>query len=286
LPEHSFNAPSTASTTDTMPTGFFDLPRELRDEIYDHLWVSMPRVLIPYSPKLRLKANFNFAPGSSNPFTSLPQGISASKSLLHEALSVFHCKATVQVERYPGTPEPTYGGHESAKPRSSEAAFAEFKFSTPALTPLVIRQLCVNAEMNRNDFFNTVGSYGIETAVNPQDATVLRHLVDNYARIGAPKSWKIHLNLRPLLHGQQKIDLIAFYYLERISKNLASIAIVFEMVWSMKVPNTLMDLSLGPHLCTEMETLGQNVFPNFKATAETVYMGDRKIEWRFNFTKM
>jgi hypothetical protein len=217
LPEHSFNAPSTASTTDTMPTGFFDLPRELRDEIYDHLWVSMPRVLIPYSPKLRLKANFNVAPGSSNPFTSLPQGISASKSLLHEALSVFHRKGTVQVERYPGTPEPTYVGHEPDTPRSSEAAFAEFKFSPPALTPLVIRELYVNAEINSNDFFNKVGSYGIETAMNRHDAMVLRHLVDNYARIGAPKSWKMHLNLRPLLYGQQKIDLIAFYYLERIS---------------------------------------------------------------------
>jgi hypothetical protein len=81
----------------------------------------------------------------------------------------------------------------------------------------VIRELYVNAEINSNDFFNKVGSYGIETAMNRHDAMVLRHLVDNYARIGAPKSWKMHLNLRPLLYGQQKIDLIAFYYLERIS---------------------------------------------------------------------
>jgi hypothetical protein len=282
-PENYSNAPSTASTTDTMPTGFFDLPRELRDEVYDHLWASMPRVLMPYSPKLRLKANFNVAPGPSDRFSSLPQGISASRSLLHEALSAFHRKGAVQVESYPGTPKPTYNGHELPGPRLGEAAFAVFKFSPPALTPLEIQQLHVNFCMTSSKFFKTrVGSYSSRSAIYSKDAMVLRHLVDIHARIGAPKSWKLHTNFRPRPYGQHTIDLGVLYDLRRISRNLTSVEIVLDIL----MPNGPLNRRLEPSLLKEIETLGQNVFPNFKATAEKVRRGDREVKWLFSFTKV
>jgi hypothetical protein len=244
----------------------------------------MPRVLMPYSPRLLLRAYFDVAPGSIDGFSSLSRGVSASRSLLHEALSAFHCKGAVQVDGYLGILKPTCGGRESLEPHSSEDACAEFKISPPALTPLVVRELHVEAVMTSNDFLNEVGLFSYKTAIDPKDAMVLRLLVDSHARIGAPKSLKIRIDFWPKPYGRHIIDLGAFYDMGRISQNLTSVEleIVLETTW----PSSLLHLSLRPSLCTEMETLGQNVFPNFKATAEKVRRGDREVKWLFSFTKM
>jgi hypothetical protein len=269
-----------------MPTGFFDLPRELRDQIYDHLWASMPHVLMPYSSRLLLRAYFDVAPGSIDGFSILPRGISASRSLLHEALSAFHCKGAVQVDGYLGILKPTCGGRESLEPHSSEDACAEFKISPPALTPLVVRELHVEA-VTTSDLFHRVGLLSYKTAIDPEDAIVLRHLVDSHARIGAPKSWKIRINFLSTLDLQHIIDFGALYDMGRISHNLTSVEleIVLKTTW----PSTLLRLRLGPALSTEMETLGQNVFPNFKATAKEVHEevdeDDSEVKWLFSFTK-
>jgi hypothetical protein len=85
-----------------MPTGFFDLPREICDEIYDHVWSSTPRTLLSYSPTVRVRA----VCGNPVPHTSIevpasvrpPHGIAASSSLLEESLSDFLRKGMVHFE--------------------------------------------------------------------------------------------------------------------------------------------------------------------------------------------
>jgi hypothetical protein len=85
-----------------MPTGFFDLPREIRDEIYDHVWFSTPRILLSCSPTVRVHA----VCGNPVPHTSIevpayvrpPHGIAASSSLLEESLSDFIWKGVVHFE--------------------------------------------------------------------------------------------------------------------------------------------------------------------------------------------
>jgi hypothetical protein len=62
-----------------MSTGFFTLPRELRDEIYAHLWISMPRIIVPYTHTLRLRATFRVPFYPRDQCSSLPPSLSANR---------------------------------------------------------------------------------------------------------------------------------------------------------------------------------------------------------------
>jgi hypothetical protein len=82
---HKLDRPSPRSTH-TTPTEFFDLPREIRVEIYDHLWTSMPLILLPHLPQLWVKARHNGASDDNTDFPSLPAGLAGYKLLLVEGL--------------------------------------------------------------------------------------------------------------------------------------------------------------------------------------------------------
>jgi hypothetical protein len=50
------------STFNTTRIGFFNLPRELRDEIYNNLWTSLAHLILFYSRTAHLKSGCDISP--------------------------------------------------------------------------------------------------------------------------------------------------------------------------------------------------------------------------------
>jgi hypothetical protein len=63
IPEPELQATSTSNTT---RIGFFNLPRELRDEIYNHLWTSLPHLILSYSCADHLKSGCDISPAATD----------------------------------------------------------------------------------------------------------------------------------------------------------------------------------------------------------------------------
>jgi hypothetical protein len=63
IPEPELQATSTSNTT---RIGFFNLPRELRDEIYNHLWTSLPHLILSYSCAAHLKSGCDISPAATD----------------------------------------------------------------------------------------------------------------------------------------------------------------------------------------------------------------------------
>jgi hypothetical protein len=272
-----------------MPTGFFDLPRELRDEIYDNLWDSIPRVLIPYSPAVRLKVCFDVTPRAFgvNGFCSLPPGISASKSLLHEALSAFDRKGVVHIDDcYEAFDVPWRDEKGSWRTGldSIEYAFNITKFSPPVLTPLAIGELRLHIDIFNCRFVDVDGSIGQKSAVLRKDARILINLVDKHTCIGAPKSWKIYATFTPIQvqFERRKIFLTPFYDLGRIAQDLTSVDTVMNTWDTWESEGSL----TGLPLCEEMEAFGRTVLPNMRVTTEKIELYYGRAQWRFKFTKV
>ncbi|KAJ8115944.1 hypothetical protein OPT61_g2529 [Boeremia exigua] len=66
-----------------MPPSFLDLPRELRDQIYDALWLSTPKITLLDHPSMgRIVACYKSQP---TPETALPTWLLTNKQILSEA---------------------------------------------------------------------------------------------------------------------------------------------------------------------------------------------------------
>jgi hypothetical protein len=198
--------PTTTFSTYNMPTGFFDLPRELRDEIYTHLWTSMPRILIPYTRTLHLKATFRvpFFPGDQ--CSSLPPSLSANKLLLHEALLAFHSKGIVRVPLFVRNFEQEYSHR-------------------PCLTPTLLREIHVGVLAHPELAYFPVGR--ILHCLVPDSINVLTRLINDYRRIGSHRVFRIGFKAGNYISGlPQDIDLRPIQELARIVQGLDKVQIM------------------------------------------------------------
>jgi hypothetical protein len=199
-----------------MPTGFYDLPRELRDEIYTHLWTSMPRILVPYTRTLRLRATFRVLFFPDDQFFSLPSGLSANKLLLHEALLAFHSKGIVRVPLFVSN-------------------FGQEYSHGPCLTPTLYREIHVGVLAHPEPAYFTVGR--MLHGLFPDSTNFLTRLINDYRRIGSPRVFHIvfkaaggnymsglpqDIDLGPM----QDIHLGPIRWLARIAQGLDKVQIV------------------------------------------------------------
>jgi hypothetical protein len=77
-----------------MPTGFFDLPRELRDQIYGWLWASLtvdlPDAVGPRCMELQVHRHNLWANSGAPGMLREPAGLSATPAMLAETGEDFH----------------------------------------------------------------------------------------------------------------------------------------------------------------------------------------------------
>jgi hypothetical protein len=244
-----------------MPTGFFDLPRELRDEIYTHLWTSMPRILIPYTRTLHLKATFRvpFFPGDQ--CSSLPPSLSANKLLLHEALLAFHSKGIVRVPFFVRNFEQEYSYR-------------------PYLTPTLLRVIHVGVLAHPELAYFPVGR--ILHCLVPDSTNVLTRLINDYRRIGSPRFFHIGFKAAGSNYMSglpQDIDLGPIRWLARIAQGLDKVQIVAVDTESGRGQTEFRRL-----LRRKMEELGEKSL-GMRIGVQNEYGRVRGCTWTFTFTK-
>jgi hypothetical protein len=166
-----------------MPTGFFDLSREIRDEIYHHLWQSMPRLILPYSPTLRVMGFCDSPKPLDPPVQCPPSSIMACSKLLDESLLVFHSKGIVQLDC--GRIYTLKWGDEIKD------------WARSGRTPMKIKNLHVHIELPKEfELKRTQDDEQFATReITPDSVSLVRHLAEDYVRIGAPNTMQIHLRI-------------------------------------------------------------------------------------------
>ena len=99
-----------------MPTQFFDLPRELRDKVYQLLWFSTPHINLIYKTTIMLTAEYEkpfqrYLFKAYEPYMSPPRWLLTSKAFLKEGVEELNGKATITLRlRNPGA-EYVYSPH-------------------------------------------------------------------------------------------------------------------------------------------------------------------------------
>ncbi|KAF2831855.1 hypothetical protein CC86DRAFT_400638 [Ophiobolus disseminans] len=93
-----------------MPTTFFDLFRELRDEIYHHAWTNTRAILFRNGPNLSMGAWYDGDPCiivKTKAYTfKVPDWLRTSKIMLREGIEAFHRKGLITM--YPSLDTHTY----------------------------------------------------------------------------------------------------------------------------------------------------------------------------------
>jgi len=85
-----------------MPTTLFDLPRELRDEIYHYLWLGTSVILAQTEPLAQITAWYNINPffstkNAPRQSTKLPSWLRTGRPVMKEDIEAFHRRGLITV---------------------------------------------------------------------------------------------------------------------------------------------------------------------------------------------
>jgi hypothetical protein len=263
-----------------MPTGFFDLSREIRDEIYRHLWQSMPRLILPYSPTLRVMGFYNSPKPLDPPVQRPPSGIVACSKLLEESLAAFYREGIVQLEC--GRIYTLRWGEEIKD------------WARSGRTPMKINNLHMHLELPKEfELKRTQDDEQFATReLTPDSVSLVRHLAEDYIRIGAPNTMQIHLSIV----GATKIAMFPL----RHELDLAPLTLVGDIAYHMDTLEIIVkDSSRGVRaaqttresLCDGVKTyLGDFVPKDMVASVQKepfeLWGGWTGYTWCFRFTKV
>jgi hypothetical protein len=263
-----------------MPTGFFNLSREIRDTIYHHLWQSMPRLILPYSPTLRVMGFYDFPKPLDPPVQRPPSGIMACSKLLDESLSAFYRKGIVQLDC--GRIYTLRWGDEIKD------------WARSGRTPMKIKNLHVHLELPKE--FELKRTQGGEKSATrkftPDSVSLVRHLAEDYVRIGAPNTMQVHFRIV----GATKIPMFSL----RHELDLAPLTLVGGIAYHMDTLEIIVkDSSRGVRaaqttresLCDGVKTyLGDFVPKDMVASVQKepfeLWGGWTGYTWCFRFTKV
>jgi hypothetical protein len=244
-----------------MSTGFFTLPRELRDEIYTHLWTSMPRILVPYTHTLRLRATFRVPFYPRDQCSSLPPGLSANRQLFHEALLAFHRKGTVHV---------SYHWDLISQAGDQQAC----------LTPTLYCELRDRILSFEHEHCTGAVPHRVVRTTGSASAKILIRLIDDYTRIGSARVFRVTFEAcYLLLELPRDFELGTFHESGRIAQGLDKLEIVV-----VDTDRGREETEFRKRLYREMKEFGEKTL-GMKMEVNKYYMRYRGCTWRITFTK-
>ena len=259
----------------TKAKGFFDLPRELRDLIYQELWAGKTFGGIFIDDKIRLKYTLRFEKGGWSPpplpgsRPRLPPWLLTSKSLLTEALSEFRCYGSVTIS-FLG-----YGRDYVYKKSSPNILLGPFRVRDMRVGPnrlfdINVWRVCP----------------GISQVFSPHDCHIFDQLFPKL--LGSPvRTLHIALKIdcsRVRDDVQHSISLYPLLGVDILNGQLDR----FEIELSEDVHGTLARRSFDRSLLFEIAVLENNLDDMKLQTsrASTLRKGKQGFCWSFVFTKM
>jgi hypothetical protein len=260
-----------------MPTTFFDLPRELRDNIYDHVWTSLRKIRLPYSAPILAEGYYNYSPPENadmSGFCSLPRGVASNKIMLKEALEAFHRKGVIVIRFQQLDIFKRDYGHITYPMSSSRSIPRELH-----LRPNIMDK---SSAYKQNPFDHDVAVHHSFTTL---DKAYFKHLAD-HAQYGPPEVLKIHVRFQTMhtLRATETIDLEPISAFGRIASGLRKLEIVVDDgAWAPVVVKMYLE-----SLEVEVGKLCQTVLKGMKATVEmTEIQGvDDNNRWLIEFTRV
>jgi hypothetical protein len=260
-----------------MPAGFFGLPRELRDDIYEYVWSSMPVVLFSYAPGLIVEARYDAETDDDVAEASyLPAGLSANKLLILEALQCFHRKGDVCIDYRNKLPS---NGFPDTQLTPLGFRAIELKVGTTCYDPLA------NLD-HKSDVTEDVGSWDPESwhrRLEQADVQALQVLVNDHARIGAPTKLSIHVFLNPRWRqAPSHVNLQGLRVLGDIAGTLDTVQL--DVLGRDKGVRKCFGKGLNGSLRYEAERLADKTLTDTTWTMQVLHFPEIKyVCWRFVF---
>jgi hypothetical protein len=212
-----------------------------------------------------------------------PQGIAASRSLLHESLSAFYRKGVVHFEC--GN---IYKWRWGVKTLETD-------WARSGSTPIHITSLHLHLELSAKDDLQiqttTEGEKLVTRKFKPDSISALRHLAEDYVRIGSPKEIRIDFRLfgatdAAIFTLRHKIDFAPLKFIGGIAHHIDSLEIVVKDLSRGEMAGQTMRKAL----CDGMEMVVGNATSEHMVTTVEKEPAVRWVElagytWRFSFTK-
>ena len=236
-----------------MPTTFFDLPRELRDEISHWVWLEIPVITLQNTDVVKMSAWYNCSPPfpQYNPGPSLYQNLHrwlrTSTRLQEEGIQAFNRRGVVMIR--PAT--------------ISAPCFCDL----PAdLSPLAAREIYIFPNVLDN-IEKKAGERGITHRYPDFQSTYFRKLISDIATADRMRVLRIGLHVRGYDDLPHDLDLKPLWIFSDVIKRVEELEIVVDELLFYEQARQTFRASLRE----EIEKLDGDLMKGFIATRASDY---------------